>query len=680
MAFTDLVSSFKDTLGTLQGVFSTSRSGPYPNIQGITNDIIPSNWKLTLPYSFKVVGASSPVLGAKSPISGLFNTIGGITGGGIFDEFILPLNPSEINQSEVFSITTTPTQRGIVSEHNGIIFKDLNISGTTGMRPEKDRPGMEIFLQLRNYFRAYAQIKKSPDQRNTRLLFINRKDNEQLIVEPVNLTMNRSKDAPFMYDYSISLRVLGLNQPAALGGILGGFFEKFDNIVNKVDNYIQKARYIFQACTQLITTVERDFVNTILQPIELIGLTFRSARKTSFTLADVPSNVLTQLSNRTVKAFLDEAKFLKKSGNRNFTNITIPNNTQKEAENNGYKALKVLPLEAKNDLSIIILTPDENKIFQEAIVEAKSKTKEFYEDYKSEILRVRDVSFEKFGIDMTDYNLLVGRENQLNNIDEDKQITNEERDFIDAFHSTERALDLILSTNVLFKDTIRDYIKFTENSYNGDLILDVPNSVDEIILQHDKTLEDIAAEFLGTAEKWIEIAIANNLIAPYIALNSTNPRIKKPGDKLLIPRISIPQSSIIPMSKEVLISENLTATERNLGVDLKVNKDFDFILDNNNDFRLVASGANAAQAIIIKLALEKGSLKYHPSIGVGLNIGQKIRNGLDVRDDIISTILSDTRFENIKDLSLSIEGSTIKINLGVIVKYLSEPLPVTFLV
>ncbi len=674
-----VATNLRNTVAGFNGVFQSPTKGPYPQIDGVTSQILANNWKLSLPYSFKVESFSSPVPNGRPSISGLFKAIGGISSGGLFDEFILPVNPSDISQTEQFSIVNTPTQRGIISEHNGIVFRELIISGTTGQRPNSLVTGYETFLNLRNYFRAYAQIKKLPEHKNAQLIFINRKDNERLIVEPVSFTMQRSKDAPFLYHYAIVMRVLGIQQNQIVNGFLGKYFNDFVNVANKVNSYVNRGLTVAQNSVLLLQSIQDQVVSTILTPFEKIRINFKNQTGQSFTLRDVPDPIKTDLSKKTIKSFLDQAKALKNEGNKIFQSIKIPANTQKEVDDVGHKALNTFTIEQKDLLSVSTLNSSELSDFNEYVIDASNQTKQFYVDLYDDLIVLRDDTLEKFNINSDAYNSFSGRTNKFT-VEETKKPSPEELDLVNALELLEVALNYILSTDDLFNGPVEDYISDVINNYDDDLNIFNPTSIDEIVLQNGKTLEDLAAEYLGTAERWIDIAIVNNLLPPYIDDASTSPRVKRYGDKIFIPRVSPSEFSNVPNTKTIKISENLNETERNLGVDVRLNPQFDFTLDTNNDLKLIAGGENAGQAVVLKITLEKGSLKYHPQVGVGLAIGEKIRNGDDIRDDIINSILSDPRFDSIKGLDFLIEDSVVKINLNLLVKYLDTPVPISFLV
>lgn len=123
------------------------------------------------------------------------------------------------------------------------------------------------------------------------------------------------------------------------------------------------------------------------------------------------------------------------------------------------------------------------------------------------------------------------------------------------------------------------------------------------------------------------------------------------------------------------ITRNLSELEKNLGVDLKINKDGDLELNNLNDIKLVAGVQNAAQAIFIRLSLEPGSLLYHPELGTDLQVGGKTKDAFKIKVQILKSITSDTRFDHVEatvkvlgdvtltDLKVSLANTDISVPL-----------------
>ena len=66
-------------------------------------------------------------------------------------EFFLPITPQQLSISDVYSINTSATLRGILEEHSGVRFKNVNIQGTFGVWPGRKSivapPGTPSVLQ-----------------------------------------------------------------------------------------------------------------------------------------------------------------------------------------------------------------------------------------------------------------------------------------------------------------------------------------------------------------------------------------------------------------------------------------------------------------------------------------------------------------------------------------------------
>lgn len=136
---------------------------------------------------------------------------------------------------------------------------------------------------------------------------------------------------------------------------------------------------------------------------------------------------------------------------------------------------------------------------------------------------------------------------------------------------------------------------------------------------------------------------------------------------------------MIIRGKEYPITSHLTEGEKQLGIDLKINKDGDLELNNLGDFRLLAGGSNAAQAARIKLEVEPGGLVYHPSIGTDLQIGEKTKNAFALKTQIIKSLSQDPRFENV-EAKVQVDGDTVFVDIRIGLKNTGIQVPLQFVV
>jgi hypothetical protein len=276
--FGDIISQFTSLI-SLENVFGGKGSThSYPdtfdsiNRADITNNpnYNDKSWQQSRNYAFLVVRANG-------------NSVETVPD---WKEFKLQINPQELSQDEIFAIEVTPTLRGVVVEHHGTVLKDIQISGTTGISPNRKeggankktgnplltsgRSGFEEFHELRSYFRTYVEQKRT-DQREggeLRMIFKNFKDQEFLYVEPQKFSMKRSASRPFLYDYVIQLKAIGnatdMNKSEVKTLAI-------DTLLSDVQDTLDTAVATIQGAIGIVTRIERSIINAVLTPLRLVS-------------------------------------------------------------------------------------------------------------------------------------------------------------------------------------------------------------------------------------------------------------------------------------------------------------------------------------------------------------------------------------------------------------------------
>ena len=259
---------------------------PKISVENVTNvpNYTDKSWQQSRGYSFQVVKVMP----------------GGATkAADKWTEFRLQINPQELSQDEIFAIEVTPTLRGVVVEHHGTVLKDIMISGTTGISPGRKeggvnkktgkpllgsksaRSGFEEFHELRSYFRMYVESKRV-DQRTDgeiRMIFKNYKDQEFLFVEPQKFSMKRSASRPFLYDYAIALKAIGVATDINIPDNKGlGFLNDIDKTLETVQDTLDTAIGVINGAIGIVARVERSVQDTLLNPLRQISLAIQSIR------------------------------------------------------------------------------------------------------------------------------------------------------------------------------------------------------------------------------------------------------------------------------------------------------------------------------------------------------------------------------------------------------------------
>jgi hypothetical protein len=522
--------------------------------------------------------------------------------------FSLQINPQELTQDEIFAIQVTPTFRGVIVEHQGVTIKDITISGTTGISPNRSEggaipdsgaplfqvgtSGFEEFHELRSYFRMYVEAKRQEDKSlpyELRLVFSNIKDNEFLFVEPQKFSMKRNASKPFLYDYTINLKAIGV--ASVQKNVASRILEDIDAVLAKAQEYTQLAVGAISGGFAIISRFQRNLTSSVLDPLNNLNNAILAVR------GGVASN---------------------------FGEFGI--------------------------------------------------TRRFVKDLERALRNVEENFSDIMGRDNREYNAAIGRVSTLQG-NPNRISTYQELQILNGIQAGKRATNLLASQIELFEPDMFATNAEVLSSFPGSNIA-VPSSITASVIEGGDNIQTLALRELGDVDKFKDIIILNNLKPPYIS-EEGGPGVLKPGQKVLIPRNNPAGASSVVKNVQYNITSSMQQAERDLGVDIRLTEEGDLAIASNRDLDLVAGVDNLVQAILIKILIERGSLKRHPQIGTNLQLGTKLRSkGLQaLRREISDSLNSDNRVESVPFIRLNQEGGTISAEIFVKVKEIDQPVP-----
>jgi hypothetical protein len=308
---------------------------------------------------------------------------------------------------------------------------------------------------------------------------------------------------------------------------------------------------------------------------------------------------------------------------------------------------------------------------------AATLPRSFYEDAIASLVRVKENAEDFFNLGSTDYDTLYNRTATLT-ASEGSVVTKDQYDVLFAFNEAITGLYLMLATTELFKSTFDERIQDMIDRFNGSISLQAQPAVRQIQLPPGITLERLAQQELGDASRWPEIVEVNNLKAPYISddPNESRDGVISSGKKILIPQAETNGFSNLPDGAPNKLTVDLSTLEKSLGVDFKVDADFDLVLTSSGDLDIVASSDNMAQAVVLKLGYEPGDVIEYPTIGAGLTPGQKFPNLNDIKDSLTTSLLQDQRINTVTDLRLEQQNSALYLKFNIFIKMVDIPVPV----
>lgn len=258
-----------------------------------------------------------------------------------------PITPQSISITDQYAINTTATMRGIVEEHNGVKFKNITMSGTTGIWPHKPtvgdapkQPGilgnlfgntLEAFsrvakqagktakaftgegnttkatqptkgdqlsstgyyqaLLLSQFLERYAISKKDPSNKGWRLILDIPKENQSFVVTPIGFSLQKSQQAPMEYLWNLQLKAwkrIDLNGKPSESKQPTALSP---NVLQQINATIRETRRTLSASVNLVKAVRADFQGP-LNSLRQAALAVKDVGGFAFTVMDLPQNII----------------------------------------------------------------------------------------------------------------------------------------------------------------------------------------------------------------------------------------------------------------------------------------------------------------------------------------------------------------------------------------------------
>ncbi len=554
-------------------------------------------------------------------------------------EYVFDINPRAMEMEEPAAVTIVPTQNGQFVEHQGNIYKNITISGTTGLRPNKGRgtiyqladttlgaltavqqqgfgalgsarsvvatlesqdglpplekSGFEVFLSLRNMFRAYFDIKRDPSLASRiSMVWCNGKEGEYYIVEPITFKTKRDASSPVTFSYDLVLRTIG-----------------------KIDNPESVKLYKPQPLDQI-----HDFTVAVGKYTRLLNFSLETLLAVPETLVGIAQNTYTA-----VVTPADELRGNLLNVSKALTS-TISTSRQDTSNLAGNSLRLMSSLQASNTTDTL------NSVFLEAANAAKN------------IMRVAAALYSQ---------------DSLFSRSSSSKIS----DYAAAYTNAVTGTPLTAGSPTNLNNISRPSSTALENIGKND------------------TIFSIALRVLGDQARWKELVILNNLKYPYIDATGDGVNVLRPNDTLIYPSNTAAQRQ---NSQVTDLTSNTNQLKKRLGRDIKLvensNSSFDLAVNDRGDLATIEGEENLIQSIKIKFNTEQGSLRTHPEFGVQMPIGQKLTINSITRFQINTriTLLRDSRISNINSLSFVTEGNVLKIGANLSIVGVDNAISISF--
>jgi hypothetical protein len=525
------------------------------------------------------------------------------------DRFVLPIAPEQLQIQTPFAIVTTKTLGGVVEEHNGIPFKLIAASGSTGVWPTRPAPeamgggigntgigagtisaakqtassfnelfggepaagnsgpsdaellgtGYAQFHMLRCFLENYAAGKKKGNNAY-RLMFVSWKDTMAYIVSPILFNMRRDASNPLKYRYDLQLRAWGEVPSRTLvnaGVPIATAFEA--PLLLKILNKIMAAQKLILSAVSLVNAFRAD-VQKVLDVIRQVILAVKMLVQLVIAIIDLPLQLYNDLKAIVVDSWKQVEVLFTGTGPGTFKgsfaaysagkqNATLTGRSYAVPVRPGTRpgspignvgplvngaSLELLPSildeifaapytqMASEFLSTITidklsLTPEMQKKIDAELERVRAFTAADYARMRDTVMEVMVSIADTVGasdatFDST-YNNLHAITTRRPNL-EDFNILFAINDVVDALNKLSTMPDSANASASKLTNVTADYIAGLASG--AGIAFQTPVSKYAVPFPYDYTLEHLARQYLGSADRWLEIATLNGLREPYV--------------------------------------------------------------------------------------------------------------------------------------------------------------------
>lgn len=389
--------------------------------------------------------------------------------------------------------------------------------------------GYYQFRLLQAFLESYAELKKTHEGRSMRLAFASWKDQAIYIVTPISFEVRRSASDPLAYPYSLQLKAWRRLSPGALIGspsALDNYQSKKNSptVLQEVLNGIGLARGILEGARSVIGAVVAD-VDNLFEPIRQTELLISDALGVGLTLANLPSSIASLVASEASfylstidRSAKDQFRVDSARGAaKNAVHAQVVDSLRKSVTKSAYPIYKTLGLPsyevlAKIPVSNLKLSPQMYRAVQKEVDKTRALKKPDLERFRNQVQQFMVDYADAVGEGSTTYNDTYNRNGKSTT----KTAT--DTDFTVMYAMNEVVQQL---SRVSLPSPEESSIPLAVSAVAGlarksGIAFQTPVSKFAVPFPYGATLETLSLQYLGDANRWMEIAALNGLTAPYI--------------------------------------------------------------------------------------------------------------------------------------------------------------------
>lgn len=673
------------------------------------NDAEANKWIFTLPFPPEALSIQTP-----------FAINGQVTQGGFIEEHngapikmislsgttgVLPLRPAATTRKTgnlaeaIFGGTITQVDRVATSANNLVSdvtgnnpnFAPNLIDSSVFDNPDSDDTGMAKtsgYYQMRllqEFFENYVAFKKTSAGRNYRLAFAMWKDQSVYLVTPQAFVVQRSASSPFEYTYSLNLKAWRRILLDTFDNTPAPAWEpavRQPNLLARSLQTILDARDVLENFRDVLSAVAGDLDHALFEPLRETSMFLKDAVSVPLAFADLPVAVLRNCQDAVVQYV---------SVKQAFTGFTDSDATQTRRVSDAYRALADLGASTSKVVTAagqltnvdtngrtnphpafdVFRHPEENYDLFKKLQPGQMRLPPLVQRQilveRERVRRLKRLDFEAMRDRavqlMADFSDAVGAGHPTytatyHRTTRSTTKTPTPSDFraIYALNRFVMELNRLAASGVI--DQRLHSVDFVAGlAHRSGIAFNSPRSKFAVPFPYGVTLEQLATRYLGSPDRWLEIAALNGLRAPYVDEEGFDLPLLVNGRGN---EVSVSNASQLYVGQQVWLSGALTArTRRHItSIDALSSTDFVITVDGDSDLeRFTVAGAATLHAFLPDTVNSQMMLYIPSSQDPAVEDFQtKAVPGLDVFDQLLNAAGFDLLLTSTNDLAVTPDG------------------------
>jgi hypothetical protein len=467
--------------------------------------------------------------------------------------------------------------------------RDFESNGDTEL---KNSTGFMQWMLLERFLESYVNMKKTAAGKNKALAFAIWKEEAVYLVTPVSFNTNRSAQNPLEYMYDLQFKAwkritLGISNSGLTFKVAP--VARSQSRLSKILNTIQKGRTILENAKKELKDLRADIQLTIFSPLRQAVLFLKDLNSTGMTLADFPEDVVKDLKEATLekigagdlllqgrdartdpkiqaalhdlkKMAQTELKGTVQSGRQAALHFSPP--LRKYGSKSPATANKIFDksgehydLMNKVSLNDLNLRPATIRRIEDERRKVRLLKREDFEKTRDDILNLLAQFSDKVGAGNATYNSIYGIQTTANT----KVASDNDWDVIHALSQVAQGLDSMAASSTINRDEIDTMSYIAGLATRSGIAFRVPRSKFLVPFLYGYTLEKLSNQYLGTPDRWMEIAALNGLQEPYVDEVGFNQSILANGSGL---QLTVADGTHYYVNQSVWIRSNTQRQEQ----------------------------------------------------------------------------------------------------------------------